>query len=141
MDVDPLTGISAKALADGYAFAEGWDHSELLEKFLALPEPDNPDAAWLGFCRSMGAHESVKAKRFRSSVTPEQLAAVPSPLEPAIVKQGDVSWVPWIDVLLARGARKLVEQIELARAMDAPHRWPQPNCKMPTPAKREKVAA
>lgn len=140
MNVDPITGISAKALGEGYALAEGWDRAELLDKFLDLPEPGNPDAAWIGFCRRMGTHEMIKARRFKSSVAAEDLAKY-DPTKPATVRRGDASWQPWLDTLLMRGARALASQIETAGAMDAPHCWPQQKCSLPRPVKRERASA
>jgi hypothetical protein len=95
MKVDPVTGISATALAEGYALAAGWDRDELMDKFLSLPEPDNPDAAWLGFCKSQGRHGEAPQRKFKITgpVTPLE----PPPQDRITITRGSPEWAKWIE--------------------------------------------
>lgn len=139
MDIDPITGIAAAALAQGLELAPGWDKEVLLEAFLGMPEANNPDAAWVGFCRNKGANPDVEA-RFRSSVpraviereTPKMLERKPTRIGPR-----HPMWLTWLDHLRARLERELVEKIERAGGMIAPSYGPWPECPLPEPHKAE----
>ena len=139
MHVDPVTGISAKALAEGYALAPGRDRDDLMDQFLSLPEADNPDAAWLGFCRSRGEKPGAPSRKFKATGPVVPIEDAPPGLVP-IVRLGS-EWQSWIDHL-DKHDRSLADQMRSSRTFMAyvPAKLPRAAADRPT-FPRAKVAA